>query len=84
MSDVLSRLKQKEQKLTELRQKEERRQGQRDQLILQLKQEFGLETLDSAQAKLTEINQQVGTVESKLEALDAEMAGILEKAQKKG
>lgn len=81
MSDVISRLKTKEEKLTNLRNQEERRQGRQDQLMQQLETDFQLTSVEAAVTLHQDLLKQLSQCDESLEQLDAEMEQILKAAQ---
>lgn len=84
MNNILEQLREKEAKLADLRNKEERRKGQCDQLLQQLSQEFALDSVEQASEKLKEVDLQIHGLDGELTAIDTEMAGIITAATSGG
>lgn len=80
MPDVIERLRKKEKELRDLQQKKARQEGQRQQLMQQLKDEFQVDTLEEASAILEELQKEVKANGLELDKLDIEMGQIIETA----
>lgn len=80
MGDVIESLKQREKVLHDLQQKKARQEGQRQQLLQQLKTEFGVDTIDDAINLLMSMQTEVEQNEKELIQLDTEMAQIIANA----
>jgi uncharacterized coiled-coil protein SlyX len=80
MSDIISDLRRKEQRIQEIRNQESRRQGQEDTLRAQLKSEFNLNTIEEANDQLSSINQEIAATEKNLQVLNAELESIIQSA----
>jgi predicted transcriptional regulator len=81
MSDVIERLHQKEKIIKDLQQKKDRQDGQRTQLLQQLRDEFKVETVEEALIVLESLQTGVESNDLELVQLDTEMGGIIEAAQ---
>jgi predicted transcriptional regulator len=81
MSDVIERLHQKERIVKDLQQKKDRQDGQRTQLLQQLRDEFKVETVEEALIVLESLQTEVESNDLELVQLDTEMGGIIEAAQ---
>ena len=79
-SDVIADLRRKEQQIQELRNREQRRQGQEDQLKTQLKQDFGLDTAESATERLNTMGGDLVKIEQDLQSINVELEQIIQKA----
>lgn len=77
MSDVIERLKQKEKTLRDLQQKKARQEGQKQQLVQQLKSEFQVETVEEALAILEGLQTEVEANDRELTQIDTEMGQII-------
>ena len=81
MADVIESLHQKEKILKDLQQKKDRQDGQRAQLMQQLKDEFKVETVDEALVLLNGLQTEVEYNDKALNELDTEIGRIIEVAQ---
>jgi len=81
MSDVIERLHQKEKIIKDLQQKKDRQDGQRTQLLQQMRDEFKVETVEEAMIVLESLQTEVESNDLELVQLDTEMGGIIEAAQ---
>ena len=81
MSDVIERLQQKEKIIRDLQQKKARQEGQKAQLMQQLKSELQVETVEEALAILDGLQTEVESNDRELVAIDSEMDQIIKTAQ---
>lgn len=82
MIDVIERLHQKEKTIKNLQQMKDRQDGQRTQLLQQLKDEFNVETVEEAVTVLGSLQTEVESNGKELVRLDTEMGAIIEVAQR--
>ena len=78
--DVIEELKEKKQKILDLQQEKARQEGQRDQLLQQLEDKFGVSSSVEGKKKLTELNSVVAENKVKIEELNNELDKIISKA----
>jgi DNA repair exonuclease SbcCD ATPase subunit len=78
VSDIVADLRRKEQQIQDLRNREQRRQGQEDQLRTQLKQGFELDTVEAAVERLNTIGEEIAQTEQGLQALNTELEQIIQ------
>lgn len=81
MSDLIKDLKSKEQKIRELQQKKAKQEGQREQLINQLRTEFGVETPEEAVEKLDSMQRELEENKKQLGEINDKLAEIINKAE---
>jgi len=81
MNDVIEKLKQKEKTLRDLQQKKARQEGQKQQLVQQLRDEFKVETVEEALVILESLQTEVEKNDKELIDLDVEMGGLIKAAQ---
>jgi len=78
--NIIEELKEKKQKILDLQQEKARQEGQRDQLLQQLKKEFGVTSFTEGKKKLEELNSEVTKNKVKVEEHSNEMDEIILKA----
>lgn len=83
MNNILEELKRKQETIVGLQRKKARQEGQRDQLLQQLKEKFSKDSLIEGRKKLIEIDNEVLKNDERIEKLDNEMEGIISKASSK-
>jgi predicted transcriptional regulator len=82
-NDIISRLQDKESTIRSLQQRQAKQEGQREQLIAQLKDKFGIASLEEATSLLENKQKELEANEAELTKLDAQMAGIIAEAEPK-
>jgi predicted mannosyl-3-phosphoglycerate phosphatase (HAD superfamily) len=83
MPDILTQLREREKTIHDLQQKKARLDGQREQLLKQLKSESGVETIDKATEKLEEIKKGIEENEARLIRLREKMDTVIKQAENK-
>jgi len=83
MSDILKELKQKQEKIVNFQRTKARQEGQRDQILQQLKEKFGVDSLDDGKKKLKKMDNEIRENEVHIEELDEEMERIISAAEVK-
>jgi len=82
-SNIIEKLKEKKEKISSLQTKKARQEGQRDQLLQQLKEKFDVNSLEEGKKKLEELKAKSIKNEEKIEGLDNEMEKIISMATSK-
>ena len=81
MADILKQLKQKKTEIEDLQRKKERQEGQKEQILLQLKEKFGVTSIEEGEEKSEELSKKLVGNRKELEELDEKMAKIIQEAQ---
>jgi len=80
MADIISEVKQKVKKIEELRREQAQQDGQKTQLLKQLKDVSGTTSVAAAEKKSEELSLELIIHESTLKKLDEEMSAIISAA----
>lgn len=80
MSSVLEKLKTKKEEISDLQKEKARQEGQRDQLLQQLKEKFNVSSLEEGKKKRQELEKEFDKNEKELEKLDNQMSEIISNA----
>lgn len=81
MSDTITRLKESEAEVQSLKDKKSRMDGRREQLMVDLKGKFGVDTLKDGQTLLDRKQKTLKGIDTEMLDLQAEMDGIIETAK---
>jgi len=79
--DIIQRLQKKQEEIQNMLRQEERRQGREDQLKKTLQEEFGVDSILSAQEEMAKIAAQNSEDEAQLVQLEKEMDSIITNAK---
>lgn len=82
-NDIVKELQAKESTIRSLQQKKAKQDGQREQLIAQLREKFGVESIEDATALLEKKQLELEANEAELVELDKRMAEIIKGAEPK-
>ena len=77
MSNIVDQLKQNQASITKLQTEQARQEGQRDQLLRQLKDKFGIDSIVKGEEKLLKLKSEHVEIEGKIEELNDEMDEII-------
>lgn len=80
MSDVIIKTKTKRREINSLLQQQQRKEGEKDTIISQMKEKFGVETLEAGDNLLKELAQTKENLKNELEEIDTEMGCIIDQA----
>jgi len=83
MASILEQLKDKREHIQRLKNKKAKLEGQKEQLLSQLKDKFGLSSIEEAEAKLSELEKKRDEYKSRLVELDKKMSEIIGEAERK-
>jgi len=83
MPSIIERLKDKREHIQRLKNKKAKLEGQKEQLLNQLKDKFGLSSIEEAEAKLSELEKKRDEYKSRLVELDKKMSEIIGEAERK-
>jgi len=77
MSNLLDELSQKRQKIEDLQRQKAKQEGQRDQLLKQLKEKFDVSSVEEGKEKLDEMHKKLAQYKEDLEELCEQMERII-------
>jgi len=80
MNDIVDKIQLKIKKITELQRNQAKQEGQEEQLLNQLKDVSGTDSVEEADKKLTELGKELVDYEELLEDIDKQMGEIISKA----
>lgn len=80
MSDILIQLNSKKKQITDLQNKKARLDGQKEQLLKDLKTRFSLSSKEESEEKLGDLKKELAKNEDKLVSTDKKMGEIITQA----
>jgi len=83
MSNLVQEVKNKKKQIEELQRQKSRQEGQKEQLLKRLKDEFGINSTEEIQPKLDELGKQLVESETTFNKYQDEMDRIIQEAKVK-
>ncbi len=83
MADVIDNVKDKSKKIEQLQREKAKKDGRREQIMKQLKDDFGVESLSAADKEIEKLCGDLVQDEELLKKLDREMGDIIDQATPK-
>lgn len=84
MADIVEQVKSKKEEILQLKQDKAKQDGQKQQILEQLKESFDVDSLEAGEKKLEELDEALEKNTKSLEELDNQMGEIISAATSSG